>query len=146
MLNEQLARMTLYSHIDQPGLSWRTRGHREERFRLATGGRQTKKPAQFSKHRFMPVTMLLAELKFRFCSNRVFAPIASCDWSKREITSVPFVSVVNLILRGTEIISLLIRNTHDGAHDFIISSAAAKVASDGQPDLCRCGAGVRIQK
>jgi len=27
MLNEQLARMTLYSHIDQPGLSWRTRAH-----------------------------------------------------------------------------------------------------------------------
>ena len=26
MLNEQLARMTLYSHIDQPGLSWRTGG------------------------------------------------------------------------------------------------------------------------
>ena len=92
MLNEQLARMTLYSHIDQPGLSWRTRGHREERFRLATGGRQTKKPAQFSKHRFMPVTMLLAELKFRFCSNRVFAPIASCDWRKSKNTSVPPVS------------------------------------------------------
>jgi len=29
MLNEQLARMTLYSHIDQPGLSWRTGDHRE---------------------------------------------------------------------------------------------------------------------
>jgi hypothetical protein len=25
MLNEQLTCMTLYSHIDQPGLSWRTR-------------------------------------------------------------------------------------------------------------------------
>jgi hypothetical protein len=39
MLNEQLARMTLYSHIDQPGLSWRTRDHGEVShylFHLAT--------------------------------------------------------------------------------------------------------------
>ena len=27
MLNEQLTRMALFSHIDQPGFSWRTRGH-----------------------------------------------------------------------------------------------------------------------
>ena len=31
MLNEQLACMTHFSHIDQPGLSWRTRAHGEHR-------------------------------------------------------------------------------------------------------------------
>jgi len=30
MLNEQLACMTPFSHIDQPGLSWRTREHGEK--------------------------------------------------------------------------------------------------------------------
>jgi hypothetical protein len=30
MSNEQLTCMTPYSHIDQPGLSWRTRGHGEK--------------------------------------------------------------------------------------------------------------------
>lgn len=29
MLNEQLPCMTPFSHIDQPGLSWCTRGRRE---------------------------------------------------------------------------------------------------------------------
>ena len=32
MLNEQLPCMILFNHIDQPGLSWRTRGHRENIF------------------------------------------------------------------------------------------------------------------
>jgi hypothetical protein len=32
MPNEQLAPMTPLSHIDQPGLSWRTRGHRFYKF------------------------------------------------------------------------------------------------------------------
>jgi len=31
MLNEQLTCMTPFSHIDQPGLSWRTRARRERR-------------------------------------------------------------------------------------------------------------------
>jgi hypothetical protein len=34
MLNEQLTRMTPFSHIDQPGLSWRTRERREEKMNL----------------------------------------------------------------------------------------------------------------
>jgi hypothetical protein len=29
MLNEQLTRMTPFSHIDQPGLSWRTEAAKE---------------------------------------------------------------------------------------------------------------------
>jgi hypothetical protein len=32
MLNEQFSRMALYSHIDQPDLSWRTGGTEEELF------------------------------------------------------------------------------------------------------------------
>ena len=44
MLNEQLTCMTPFSHIDQPGLSWRTEGRREDIFYLAVRFRQIKSP------------------------------------------------------------------------------------------------------
>jgi hypothetical protein len=40
-----LTRMTPFSHIDQPGLSWRTEARREDGvFSLAVRGRQRKSP------------------------------------------------------------------------------------------------------
>jgi hypothetical protein len=60
MLNEQLACMTPFSHIDQPGLSWRTGGHGEGDSFLpfALRRRQTEEPLPpWAVQVFLPIVV-----------------------------------------------------------------------------------------